>query len=120
MPIHTAGGWEDAHGNIYLESSRVYDNAFPFWPPDDGRMPVPEAKADFVRWHLDLSAPRGAVIPDPVIILDLPSEFPRIDERFMTKEYEYVFLDVFLAEKQDGSKSLFHGLNALAMHRAQQ
>jgi carotenoid cleavage dioxygenase-like enzyme len=34
----------------------------------------------------------------------------------MTKEYEYVFLNVFLPEKSDGSKYIFHGLNALAMH----
>ena len=27
MPIHTAGAWEDETGKIYLESSRVHDNA---------------------------------------------------------------------------------------------
>ncbi|KAH8652732.1 carotenoid oxygenase [Tricladium varicosporioides] len=116
MPIHTAGGWEDANGKIYLESTRVHDNAFPFFPAEDGRMPSPETKADFVRWELDLSAPSGSTIPDPRVILDLPAEFPRIDERFMTKQYEYIFLDVFLPEKSDGSKNIFHGLNTLAMH----
>ncbi|KAH8594523.1 lignostilbene-alpha,beta-dioxygenase-like protein [Bisporella sp. PMI_857] len=116
MPIHTAGGWEGSDGKIYLESSRVHDNAFPFFPPDDGRMPSPETKADFVRWELDLNAPTGSSVPDPEIILDLPCEFPRIDERFMTKEYSIVFLDVFLPENSDGSKNIFHGLNALAMH----
>lgn len=115
MPIHTAGGWEK-NGKIYVESSRVHDNAFPFFPPDDGRMPSPETKADFVRWELDLSKPSGSSIPDPTITLDLPCEFPRIDERFMTKEYEWLFLDVFLPQKSDESKNIFHGLNALAMH----
>ena len=116
MPIHTAGGWEASNGKIYLESSRVDDNAFPFFPPEDGRMPSPETKADFVRWELDLSQSSGSTVPDPVVILDLPSEFPRIDKRFMTKEYEYVFLNVFLPEKSDGSKTILHGLNALATH----
>jgi carotenoid cleavage dioxygenase-like enzyme len=116
MPIHTAGAWESADGKIYVESSRVHDNAFPFFPPDDGRMPSPETKADFVRWELDPSQPSGSSTPDPQVILDLPSEFPRIDERFMTKEYEWLFLDVFLPEKLDGTKNIFHGLNALAMH----
>ena len=31
MPIHTAGAWEE-DGKIYVESSRVHDNAFPFFP----------------------------------------------------------------------------------------
>ncbi len=62
--------------------------------------------------------PSGSSIPDPQVILDLPTEFPRIDERFMTHEYEYVFLDAFLPEKMDGSKNIYHGLNALAMHNS--
>ncbi|RMZ85862.1 hypothetical protein DV737_g446, partial [Chaetothyriales sp. CBS 132003] len=116
MAIHTAGAWEDEDGKIYVESSRVHDNAFPFFPPEDGRMPSPDTKADFVRWELDLSKPTGSTIPDPLIVVDLPSEFPRIDERFMTKQYEWLFLNVFIPENMDGSKNIFHGLNGLAMH----
>ncbi|KAK2616782.1 transcriptional regulatory protein rco1 [Conoideocrella luteorostrata] len=116
MPIHTAGGWEAADGKLYLESSRVHDNAFPFFPPDDGRMPAEDAKADFVRWEIDLNQPNGSKIPDPVVILDVPSEFPRIDERFMTQRYDHLFLNVFIPEKSDGDKNIFHGLNGLAMH----
>lgn len=116
MLIHTAGAWETADGKIYVESSRVHDNAFPFFPPDDGRMPSTETKADFVRWELDLSKPSGTQVPDPFMVLDLPSEFPRIDERFMTKQYEWLFLNVFIPENMDGSKNIFHGLNGLAMH----
>ncbi|KAH9205534.1 carotenoid oxygenase [Leptodontidium sp. 2 PMI_412] len=116
MNIHTAGGWEGQDGHIYLETTRVHDNAFPFFPPDDGRMPSPETKADFVRWKLDLTAPSGSVIPDPELILDMPCEFPRIDERFMTKQYNVVFLDVFLPDRSDSGKNIFHGLNGLAMH----
>lgn len=115
MPIHTGGGWEK-DGKIYLESSRVHDNAFPFFPPEDGRMPAPEAKADFVRWELDLALPTGSSIPDPQVLLDVPCEFPRIDERFMTTEYEWLFLNVFMPDKSDGGKNIFHGLNGLAMH----
>lgn len=116
MPIHTAGAWETDDGKIYLETSRVHDNAFPFFPPDDGRQPPPNTKADFVRWEIDLSQPSGSKVSDPFVVLDLPSEFPRIDERFMTKKYHYVLLNAFLPEKSDGAKNLFHGLNALAMH----
>lgn len=116
MPIHTAGAWETDEGVIYVESSRVHDNAFPFFPPDDGRMPSPQTKADFVRWKLDLSKPSNSQVPDPVVVLDLPAEFPRIDERFMTRQYEWLFLNVFIPENMDGSKNIFHGLNGLAMH----
>ncbi|KAK7530165.1 carotenoid oxygenase [Phyllosticta citribraziliensis] len=120
MPIHTAGAWEedDGHGSkkVFVESSRVHDNAFPFFPPDDGTMPAADAKADFVRWSLDLSKASNTALPDPRVVLDLPSEFPRIDERLMTTAYNIVFLCVFLPDAADGSKNIFHGLNALAMH----
>ncbi|KAH8803687.1 carotenoid oxygenase [Xylogone sp. PMI_703] len=114
MPIHTGGAWE-ADGKIFFESTRVHDNAFPFFPPDDGRMPPPDVKADFVRWEIDLSKPTDTKVSDPLIVLGVPSEFPRIDERFMTKEHDTVFLDVFIPSKSDGGKNIFHGLNGLAM-----
>jgi carotenoid cleavage dioxygenase len=79
-------------------------------------MPAPDAKADFVRWEIDLNAPSGTQLVDPEIILDVPSEFPRIDERFMTKRNEYIFLNVFIPETSQGGKNIFHGLNGLAMH----
>ncbi|KAI9929442.1 hypothetical protein ASPWEDRAFT_110982 [Aspergillus wentii DTO 134E9] len=116
MPIHTAGAWETEDGKIYAESSRVHDNAFPFFPPEDGRMPSPETKADFVRWEFDLSKPTGTTIPDPEVVLDLPSEFPRIDERLMGTRYDWVFLNVFIPQNSDGRKNIFQGLNGLAMH----
>ncbi|CAK7212999.1 transcriptional regulatory protein rco1 [Sporothrix eucalyptigena] len=116
MLIHTGGAWETGDGKLYFDSSRVHDNAFPFFPPEDGRMPAPNAKVDFVRWEIDLSQPSGSKVADPTIILDVPSEFPRIDERFMTKETNYVFLNVFIPKKSQGDKNIFHGLNGLAMH----
>ncbi|KAH7118305.1 carotenoid oxygenase [Dactylonectria macrodidyma] len=116
MPIHTAGAWEGDDGRLYFESSRVHDNAFPFFPSYDGRMPAKDAKADFVRWEIDLNQPSGTTVEDPLVVLDVPSEFPRIDERFMTHEYEYLFLNVFIPEKSDGGTNIFHGLNGLAMH----
>ncbi|KAF7554811.1 hypothetical protein G7Z17_g2664 [Cylindrodendrum hubeiense] len=116
MLIHTGGAWEGKDHKLYFESSRVHDNAFPFFPPDDGRMPAADAKADFVRWEIDLTQPSGSKVQDPLMILDVPSEFPRIDERFMTKEIEYVFLNVFIPNQSDGNKNIFHGLNGIAMH----
>lgn len=118
MPIHTAGAWEEKDGRICIESSRVHDNAFPFFPPDteNPRMPSPETKADFVRWEIDPTSPNGTRLPDPAVVLDVPAEFPRIDERFMTSKYDYTWLNVFIPQKSDGSQNIFHGLNGLAMH----
>ena len=118
MPIHTAAGWEDDDGNIFVESSRVHDNAFPFFPPDEEnpRMPPPDTKADYVRWKIDPAQPDRSMLDDPLVVLDCPSEFPRIDERFMSKEYDIVWLNVFIPGKSDGSANVFQGLNGLAMH----
>ncbi|KAF2030842.1 carotenoid oxygenase [Setomelanomma holmii] len=109
MPIHTAAAWEEENGDIYVESSRVHDNAFPFFPPDteNPRVPDPETKADY---------PDRSHLRDPEVILDVPSEFPRVDERFRTSKYDFIWLNVFILAKSDGSKNIFHGLNSLAMH----
>lgn len=114
MNIHSAAAWEE-NGKLYLESTRVHDNVFPFLASADGRMPPPDAKADFVRYEIDPAQPSGSWLPEPKLVLDIPSEFPRIDERFMTKKYKIIFMAVFLAQDEDGTDNIFHGLNALAM-----
>lgn len=119
MLIHTAAAWEDADGNIIVESSRVHDNAFPWFPSDDGRMPAPGTKADYVRWSIDPSQPSGSVLPDPEVILDAPAEFPRIDERIMTQPYKWAWLNAWMPQKSDSNKNIFHGLNALVMINAE-
>lgn len=112
MPIHTAGAWEE--GNVvYAESSRVHDNAFPFFPADDGRLPAAGAKADFVKWKIDISKPSGTYMDDPEILLDVPAEFPRIDERFMGRKYNIIWANAFM-EKED--KNVYHGLNGIVMY----
>ncbi|KAH7175198.1 hypothetical protein EDB81DRAFT_939421 [Dactylonectria macrodidyma] len=78
---------------------------------DDSRIPAPDAKADFVRWEIDLTQPSGSKVRDPLVVLDVPSEFPRIGERFMTQPINHVFLNVFIPFRSDGSKNIFHGLN---------
>ena len=114
MNIHTAGAWEDGN-KIHMECARIYDNAFPFFPAEDGRLPNPETIADFVRYEFDLSKPTGSSVPDPSVVLDMPCEFPRIDERLMSKKYEYIFLNVFLPGKGDAKANIFAGLNAVGM-----
>lgn len=126
MLIHTAGAWEADDGNtLFIETTRVHDNGFPFFPPDDGRMPAPDAKADFVRFKLDLSQPTGSKLAsEPEVVLDIPAEFPRVDERFLSKPYDVSWINVMTpAEQRDpvppGEEHLlgFGGLDGVAMHR---
>lgn len=126
MLIHTAGAWEADDGNtLFIETTRVHDNGFPFFPPDDGRMPAADAKADFVRFKLDLSQPTGSKLAgEPEVVLDIPAEFPRLDERFLSKPYDVSWINVMTpAEQRDqvppGDEHLlgFGGLDGVAMHR---
>lgn len=102
---HTAGAWEGKNGKLYIESARVHDNVFQFFPAADGRKPNPITKADFVRFVIDPIQPSGSAIPDPQIILDSPCDFPNINERFMTQEYEWIFSCVWLPNKRDMAKN---------------
>ncbi|GAA5959695.1 hypothetical protein JCM21900_001395, partial [Sporobolomyces salmonicolor] len=115
MAIHTGGAWEE-NGSIVFDSSRVHDNAFPFFPPDDGRMPSPNTKADYVRWTIDLSQPSGTKVKDPVVLIDTPVEFPRVDERFLTKRTHVTFLPSWVPRHSDPSKNIFAGLNGITMY----
>ena len=63
-----------------------------------------------------MKQPTGSTIEDPLVLLDLPCEFPRIDERFLGVRYEWVFLNAFVPQANSSDKNIFQGLNGLAMH----
>jgi hypothetical protein len=51
--------WEDDNHIIHLESTRVHDNTFGFFPSEDGYVRAENTKADFVRWIvLSLQTPQ--------------------------------------------------------------
>lgn len=119
MLIHTGGAWEGDDGTLFMETTRVHDNGFPFFPTNEGRHPPPDPKSDYVRWKFDLSQPTNSTVPDPEIILDIPAEFPRLDERFLSKPYNFVWINVFIHEQQNGDgHTIVDGLNGLAMHNS--
>lgn len=70
MPIHTAAAWEGADDHIFVESSRVHGNAFPFFPPNGEAPPQApiETKADYVRWDIDPTKEDRSSLPDPKVI----------------------------------------------------
>ena len=112
MALHVGGAWDNDDGTINFETTRIHDNAFPFFPPENGRAPEPDAKADFVRWRIDPSEKQGVVVDDPEVLLDAPCEFPRVDERFYTERTEWVFCNAFMPGR-DGGSNIFLGLNAV-------
>ncbi|KAF5540676.1 isoeugenol monooxygenase [Fusarium napiforme] len=98
VAIHTAGSWEGEDGKLYFESSRVFYNTLPWFEPP-GEPDMRDLKADYVRWEIDINQPTGTKVKDPEIILDLPSEFARMDERFLTRTYDRMFVPVLLPHR---------------------
>ncbi|KAM5368077.1 hypothetical protein ACJZ2D_009681 [Fusarium nematophilum] len=120
MLIHTGAAWGYSDGDkLFSETSHVLDNALPFFPSDDGRVPSFDAKADYVRCTLDLNQPTGFKVDTPEVILDLPAEFPRIDERFTTQQSDVVFLNVLTprGKPSEQHRYIYHELDGLAMYR---
>ncbi|TDZ35007.1 Lignostilbene-alpha,beta-dioxygenase isozyme I [Colletotrichum spinosum] len=120
MLVHTGGAWESEDGTtVHLETTRIHDNGFPFFPTDDGQMPAEDPASDYVRWTLDLCKPTGTRIPDPEVVINMPAEFPRLDERFLTQRCNFVWINVFIDPEQNSlGHTIVNGLNGLAMYDA--
>ncbi|KAH9238586.1 hypothetical protein K456DRAFT_32067 [Colletotrichum gloeosporioides 23] len=117
MLLHTAGAWEewDEGANsvkISMESSGMMYSPFPmFDTPTEGN-PFGDMKADYVRWSIDLSQPTKTKTIDPTVIVDLPGEMARIDERFQMQSYNNIFLPVILPNKASSAPPILPvGLN---------
>ncbi|KAL5313496.1 hypothetical protein ACEPPN_019229 [Leptodophora sp. 'Broadleaf-Isolate-01'] len=78
LAVYSAGAWEEEDGTICIETSRVFENVFPFFPADEASDLAPialaerDTRANFVRWTLDLTQPTGTTIQDPRVIIALP------------------------------------------------
>lgn len=87
---------------------------FPLWGGKDA-LPfsmIPEA--DFVCWELDLSKPTQSTIPDPEVVVDVASDFPRIDERRMGRHYNIIYLPVVVPDLPPNGFPMPVSLNALS------
>lgn len=114
--VHTAGAWEEG-GKIFFEGTWPHENVFPFWNRNDKKSPSRETVVDLVRFEIDTNQPTNTELPDPVVLVDIPNEFPRIDERFYNKKYDHIFMNVFYSDVHKSliDKHIFEGLNATAM-----
>ncbi|KAL6702811.1 hypothetical protein ACN47E_000897 [Coniothyrium glycines] len=97
--MHTASAWEENDDLLFLETSRVFYNVLPQFEPPNTDRDLSNLKADYVRWELDLKQPSGTQVKEPEVILDLPSELARVDERFLTRPYDRIFSPVLVPDR---------------------
>ncbi|KAH9205683.1 carotenoid oxygenase [Leptodontidium sp. 2 PMI_412] len=89
--IHCGAAWEEEDGTLRLESHFVSFNVFfDFNPP--GMTPPEIPTGDWVRWTMDPKQPSGARLADPEILMPYVCDFPKTDERFLTRKQKIVFL----------------------------
>ncbi|RHZ43697.1 carotenoid oxygenase family protein [Aspergillus thermomutatus] len=114
MPIHTGASWEE-QGNIIFDTTIASNNAFPFLPIKRSCTSTSEPKpvtVNYVRFTISPDA-ASEKVENPEILVDLPCEFPRIDERFLTKRSRYTFFDCFDPKSVADPALLYRGLNCL-------
>ncbi|EEU35766.1 uncharacterized protein NECHADRAFT_44390 [Fusarium vanettenii 77-13-4] len=113
--LHTAGAWDESDGTkVYIESSRMAYSPFPMFDPK-ARDRSPNFKADYVRWEIDLAKPTNSKVSDPQVILDMPSEMVRVDERHFTRPYDRLFCPVIAPKQSPLPPILPVALNAYLM-----
>jgi carotenoid cleavage dioxygenase-like enzyme len=68
------------------------ENVFFWWPDKDGNAPVPkDIRNELMRFTFDPRSSDLDIAP-PEMLLAEDCEFPRIDDRYHTKEHSHVFL----------------------------
>ncbi|EKG10107.1 Carotenoid oxygenase [Macrophomina phaseolina MS6] len=116
MPVHTGASWEE-DGKVYFDTSVAIGNAFPFLPTkkessDESGQTV---TVNYVRFEIDPQAETDR-LDDPEVLVNVPCEFPRTDERFLTRRSRYTFMDCFDPTAVADPALLYRGLNCLARY----
>lgn len=107
--IHSGASWEEKDGKLVLESHYVSTNMiFPFWNPPE--MKVPKPTGSYVRWTLDLSQPTESRVPDPEELMASLCDFPKTDERFLTRKQRYVYISAIDAGKPPEPRPSFNSI----------
>ncbi|KAL1792953.1 hypothetical protein ACET3X_009460 [Alternaria dauci] len=116
------GAWEDADGKIVFEGTWPHTiRWFPFWPRKDGQEDperTEKATIELVRIEIDPSKPDNSKLGDPVVLVDIPNEFCRIDERYYNKPYDHIFMCVYSSPTNItavNDKHIYETLNSAAM-----
>ncbi|KAI1341024.1 carotenoid oxygenase [Xylariaceae sp. FL0016] len=115
---HTGNAFDGDDGCVYLDAPLTYDmNRFWFFPPVDqdmftapsGKRPSKEPVQQYVRFKFDPNAP-GPV--EPKLLVNLEGEMPKVDARYETKPYRYMFLAI--ADPGNDAPPIGETFNAIA------
>lgn len=126
--VHTGGAWEE-NGKIIFEGTwpnQPKTSFFNWWDrkqdePNQNDESVRDAGpentvVEYVRFEIDPVQPDRTELADPTVLVTIPNEFPRIDERFYCKPHDYVFMNVVCDDGTAQSpKHVYRSLNATAM-----
>jgi carotenoid cleavage dioxygenase len=99
--LHAMNAWEDGD-HIHCEVME-FPNA-PVFPNADGS-PSKPAHARLTRWTIDLAGPANRAMREPID--DLPSEMPRVDDRFAGLPYRHGW---YLANVRGAEAAAFNAL----------
>lgn len=107
--IHTGAAWEEKDGKLTLESHYVSTNLiFTFWNPPD--MKIAKPSGSYVRWTLDLDQPAESRVPDPEELMAALCDFPKTDERFLTRKQRYSYIAAIDAGKPPDARPSFNSI----------
>lgn len=99
--FHYQNAWNE---NDQITVDTIEFAVAPNFPLVDGSLPsYADAQGKLVRWHINLK--NGEVRREPV--LDVASEFPRMDERYTGHRYRHGYIAA-ASTRQRGDKGLFH------------
>jgi carotenoid cleavage dioxygenase-like enzyme len=84
--FHMMNAWEEGDA---IKVDICASNASQFAPMVDGTMVMDEITPTLRRWTIDLSGTTNTVGEE--MVDDMPCEFPRTDDRFMTRPYRHGF-----------------------------
>ncbi|KAL1631710.1 hypothetical protein SLS56_004384 [Neofusicoccum ribis] len=70
---------------------------------------------NYVKFKIDPQAETDQ-LDDPEVLVDVPCEFPRTDERFLMRKSRYTFMDCFDPSAVTDPALLYRGLNCLARY----
>ncbi|GME28329.1 Carotenoid oxygenase [Neofusicoccum parvum] len=117
MATHTGASWEE-NGKVYFDTVLASANTLTFLPtkklpnkPKENE----EVSVVYAKFQIDPEAETDT-LEDPETLVDVPCEFPRIDERFLTEKNRVTFLACFRPESTLDPSLVFQGLNVLARY----
>ncbi|KAI7978157.1 hypothetical protein EIK77_009697 [Talaromyces pinophilus] len=94
FPGHTANAYENEDGHIVFDLGLSDKNVFFWWPDAQGNSPDPHTiVTQLTRFTIDPKTD-DLKLSEPEILHTGNSEFYRIDDRMMSKEYSHSYFDL--------------------------